>query len=155
MNLHLNLISETTQANLEVEESLLKVFRSGKRRPQKWLRNKLEIRGVESKFATIIAKCEAAGEDLLKLNPRKINQFIQSLIDEFKKAGFSEKIALTNPGRLREFKRLGLPVTTNTIKRNPQTLLKHKKELEDLGLLVNASTICLNPKSVTKKAKRF
>ena len=142
----------SNQTNLE--ESLLEVFRSDKRRRWSWLRKELKRRGVESRFATIIAKREGASEDLLKLNPREINHFIYSLIEEFKEAGFSEKIALTNPGRLREFKRLELPITARTIIRNPQVLLENKKELESSGLPVNKYTILRNPKSVAKEAKR-
>ncbi len=153
MNSCSNLISETTQANLE--ESLLQVFKSDKIKTQGWLGKKLKNIGIENQFATIIARREGASEDLLKLNPREINHFIHSLIKEFKEAGFSEKIALTNPGRLREFKRLDLPVSANTIRFNPQTLLKNKEGLERLGLPVNASTIVQNPKSVAKKAKRL
>lgn len=153
MNSCSNPISETTKPNLE--ETLLEVFRSDKRRRRSWLRKKLKSGGIESHFATIIAKREGASEDLLKLNSREINYFIHSLIKEFREAGFSEKTALSNPGKLREFKRLGLPVTKSTIRRNLQTLLENKQRLERSDLPVTAINLCLNQKSVAKKAKRF
>ena len=153
MNSCLTQISETTEVNLE--ETLLEVFRSNKRKRWSWLRKKLKSGGIEGHFATIIARREGASEDLLKLNSREINYFIHSLIKEFREAGFSEKTALSNPGKLREFKRLGLPVTKITMRRNLQTLLENKQRLEHLDLPVTASTICLNQESIAKRAKRL
>ena len=144
MNSSSNPISKTAQTKLE--KLLLKVFKSDKRKFQAWLKRKLESMGVEDKFAAIIARYEGANEDLLELSSRGINQFIHCLIKEFKKAGFDEKIALTNLGRLRELERLNLPITARTIiYGNPQILLKNKKELKLLGLPVNRYTITRNP----------
>lgn len=151
MNPCSNATCETAQAKLE--ETLLKVFRSDKGKRWNWLKHQLENRGVKSRFAIIIAKREGASEDLLKLNPREINHFIYSLIEEFKEEGFSEIIALTNPGRLRELERLELPITVYTIRFNPQTLLKKKQVLERLGLPVTAYNLCRNLKSLAEETK--
>jgi hypothetical protein len=84
------------------------------------------------------------------LDAQRINQFFRCLIDEYKKFGFDEKIALRALGRLRELKRLGLPVNADTICCNPEILLKNKEELERLGLPVNARTICRNPRTLAR-----
>jgi hypothetical protein len=136
-------------------EKLWEVLNSGIGKTQNWLRHKLEARGVESRFATILAKRKAANRDLLRLDPKEINQFFYSLIDEYKEAGFDEKIALRALGRLRELKKLGLPVNANTIRCNPKTLLKNKEELERLGLPVNGITICCNPKTLLKNKEEL
>jgi hypothetical protein len=120
-----------------------------------WLRRKLIARGVESRFATILARRKAANSDLLKLDPKEMNRFFYSLIEEYKEAGFDEKIALSTLGKLRKLKKLGLPVNANTISRNPKTLLKNKEELERLGLPVTATTICHNPKTLLKKKEEL
>jgi len=135
-------------------EKLWEVINSGKGKTKKWLRLKLRARGVERKFAEILAQCKAADEDLLKLSPQEINKFFYSLIEEYKKAGFDEKIALRALGKLRELKRLGLPVNPITICHNPRTLLKNKEELERLGLPVNAATIHRNPRIMQKNSNR-
>lgn len=153
MNSCLDPIPETEQANLE--ELLLKVFKSKKRKHQAWLNRELKSIGVEDQFTTIIARYEGANEDLLELNSRGINQFIRSLIKEFKEAGFDEKIALTNLGRLRELERLGLPITPRTIVYGPQTLLENKKELERLGLPISPCTISRNPQILLKNKEEL
>ncbi len=153
MNSCSNPISKTAQTKLE--KLLLKVFKTTKRKSQAWLKRKLKIMGVEDKFATIIARYEGANEDLLELSSRGINQFICCLIEEFKKAGFDEKTALTNLGRLRELKLLELPISPRTILGNPQTLLKNKKELERLGLPVNGLSITRNPQVLLKNKKQL
>ncbi|MBZ9572127.1 hypothetical protein KJA15_02250 [Patescibacteria group bacterium] len=156
MNPYPGIAYKAVQVNPKIEETLLEIFSSDKRKgPWKWLRHKLEIRGIESQFASIIAKHEAAGEYLFKFDPSEINKFMHSLIREFEKAGFSKKIALRNPGRLRELKRLGLPVTSTTIALIPGNLLKKRQELRRLGLSVNATTICCRPESLLKNKRKL
>jgi hypothetical protein len=136
-------------------EELWEVINSGKGKKQNWLERKLEAKGVECRFTEILAKRKGASGELLKFNAQKINQFFYSLIEEYEKAGFNEKIALEALGHLRELKRLGLPVSARTICRNPKTLLKKREELEKLGLPVNATTICRNPKTLLKKREEL
>jgi hypothetical protein len=139
-----------------MEKKLLwEVINSGRGKEQNWLRWKLEAKGVEPKFAKILATRKSASKELLQFDAQKINQFFRDLIDEYKKAGFDEKIALKGLGNLRELEKLGLPVNTRTICSNPKTLLKNKEELEKLGLPVNAETICLNPKTLFKNKEEL
>jgi len=153
MNSCSRVISEIAQA--EFEEELLKVFKSDRRKIWKWLKNKLKTRGVKSRFATIIARREAATDGLLKLDPQEINRFISSLVEEFKEAGFNEETALINPGRLRELKRLGLSINMMSIRRDPQKLLKQEQELERSGLPVNTNTLCRNLQNLLKREQEL
>jgi hypothetical protein len=130
------------------EKPLWEVINSGRGKTKKWLRRKLERKGVEPRFAQVLASRKGASDELLKLDAQRINQFFRCLIDEYKKFGFDEKIALRALGRLWELKRLGLPVNADTICCNPEILLKNKEELERLGLPVNARTICRNPRTL-------
>ena len=154
--LNISVAPKTNQINFGVEKALLDIFRSEKKRkPQKWLREQLEKKGVEAQFAHLLACFEGVNKRLLELSPLRINLFIYSLIKEFREAGFCEKTALINPGRLRELERLGLPVTARTIHRNPQILLKNKQELERLGLPVNTNTIDRNPQTLLKNKQEL
>jgi hypothetical protein len=159
---------------------LCKVLNSKRVKTNKWLRYKLEVRGVKPEFARVLATRERADKDLLTIDPKFINNFFYSLIEEYKKEGFDEKVALSALGKLRKLKKLGLPVNINTLSsnlntlqkrkkelqrlglpvnsmtigRNPETLQENKKELERRGLPINATTICFNPNTVAKKFQR-
>jgi DNA repair exonuclease SbcCD nuclease subunit len=136
---------------VKMERRLWEVLRSERGRNKKWLRRKLEGRGVEIKFANIIAQRKAANKDLLKFNGREINKFFYSLIEEYAKAGFDEKVALSALGNLRELKKLGLPINTKTIFRSPKTLLKNKEELERLGIPITPTNLAHKPETLAKR----
>ena len=140
---------ETRQINSGLEKVLLDIFRSEKKKgPRKGRKRQLKSKGITTEFAHLLACFEKANKRLVKFNPSEINLSIDSLIEEFKEAGFDKKIALVNPGRLRELKKLKLPVTADTICRNPQTLLENKQALERLKLPVTTATICGNPQTL-------
>jgi cobalamin biosynthesis protein CbiD len=143
------------------KRKLCKVLNSKRVKTNKWLRHK-------------------ADKDLLTIDPKFVNNFFYSLIEEYKKEGFDEKVALSALGKLRKLKELGLPVNINTLSsnlntlqkrqkelerlglpvnsmtigRNPETLQENKKELERRGLPINTNTICFNPNTVAKKFQR-
>jgi hypothetical protein len=117
-----------------MEKLLWEVLDSERGETKNWLRWRLIVRGVESRFATILARRKAANSDLLKLDPKEMNRFFYSLIEEYEEAGFDEKIALSTLGKLRKLKKLGLPVNANTISRNPKNPAEKQRRVRKIGI---------------------
>jgi len=148
----------------EAKKVLLKIFESERVALQKWLVRKMIEQGIEPKFTKVIAQYDREGEGLflfekakarLFLDPQSINWAMKSIIQDYEKVGLSEKDALRAPIRLQELQKHNLPIGKTTIRRNHETLIKKRKELEKLGIPVNSGTLACNPNGafIQKKYK--
>ncbi len=118
------------------------------------------MRRVKPEYANRISKFNLAGELIFQIDGKTINNAMDQLIGEFLEKGISKEIALIDPGRLRRFLRLELPVSKTTIKRTAEYLLKNKKTLErankkeGLKIPINSVSLCNNPETLIEKYRK-
>jgi hypothetical protein len=124
----LGIDEDSAIANLAILEIILHIFKSRRSSLSRSLKEYLIQKGVRQEYAYKLAQYQETKEYAYYFGGLLTNKIIDGLVKEYEDVGFSRKLGLSNPGKLRILEDLNIPVQKVTLEMDIETLIKNKKE---------------------------